>query len=52
MNLAYVAGVNFMINVANILGITYRDINAAVLLVAFPLITLVCVGMSFFPYRK
>ena len=52
MSMIYVACVNFMINVASMLDITYRDINALILLVAFPAITLTCIGMSFFPYRK
>ena len=52
MNMIYGACVNFMINVANMLDITYRDTNALILLVAFPAITLTCIGMSFFPYRK
>lgn len=52
MNALYIACVNFMINTANMLDITYRDINALILLVIFPCITLVCIGMCFFPYRK
>lgn len=52
MSMIYIACVNFMINVANMLDITYRDINALILLVVFPTITLACIGMSFFPYRK
>jgi len=52
MNSLYVACVNFMINTANMLDITYRDTNALILLVIFPCITLACAGMCFFPYRK
>lgn len=52
MNAAYVACVNFMLNAAGILGITYRDINVLVLIIIFPLITLACMGMCVFPYRK
>jgi hypothetical protein len=35
----YAACVDFMLNLAALLGVTYRDSNALVLLVAFPLIT-------------
>lgn len=37
----YAACVDFMLNLATILGVTYRDANAIVLIVGFPLTTLV-----------
>jgi hypothetical protein len=48
----YAACVNFMIDTANMLGLTYRDINALILLVLFPGITMSCIVMCFFPYGK
>lgn len=37
----YAACVDFMLNLAALLGVTYRDSNALVLLIGFPLTTLV-----------
>ena len=36
----YAACVDFMLNLASLLGVTYRDSNALVLLVGFPLTNL------------
>jgi len=37
----YAACVDFMLNLAALFGVTYRDSNALVLLIGFPLTTLV-----------
>ena len=52
MKFLYVACVNFMINGANLLGVTYRDINGVILLMIFPAITLFCLVMCFVPYAR
>ena len=52
MSLIYISCVNFMINLANMFGMTYRDANALVLLIVFPTITLACLAACFIPYRR
>ena len=52
MSFIYISCVNFMINLANMLGMTYRDANALILLVVFPAITLACLTACFIPYRR
>ena len=49
MGWLYIAGVNFMLNAAAMLGVTYRDINVLILLIVFPAITLCCLGLCFLP---
>ncbi len=49
MGWLYIAGVNFMLNAAAMLGVTYRDTNVLILLIVFPAITLGCLGLCFFP---
>lgn len=49
MRWLYIAGVNFMLNAAGMLGVTYRDANVLVLLIVFPAITLGCLCLCFLP---
>lgn len=48
---AYVACVNFMLNAAAALGLTYRDMNVIVLLLAFPALTLAAFALAVAPRR-
>jgi hypothetical protein len=49
MRWLYIACVNFMLNAAGMLGVTYRDTNVLILLIVFPAITLGCLGLCFLP---
>lgn len=45
----YVACVNVMLNLADALGVTYRDVNVLILLVLFPALTLACLVACLVP---
>lgn len=48
----YVACVNFMVNGANLLGMTYRDLNVILLVLAMPALTLLCLVACLLPWRS